>query len=318
MASEKELVRAPAYQRKFRWSENDESRLIESLFLGLPVPSIFVATNEDGSWELVDGLQRISTLMHFIADPPELLAEIKKSSPLRLSEELSTLTTFRNKTYADLPTPIQLAFTKRSLRVTALSDKSDRKVRFELFERLNTGGVALTPQEVRACIYRGGFARFLTKLAADSNYSKLVKLQKKRQDDGTREELVLKFFAYLERVDQFDGDVKNFLTEYMQDASSKFDVDRNREFFLKVVGELAAIQDGPILRSGYHSTPLNQFEAIMVGAGRLIKSGKPVRRPKKGWLDDPELVQASTKGTNTPSMLKSRIDRATELLSGKS
>src|SRR5690348_8186737 len=67
MASEGELIRAPEYQRKFRWTSSDESYLIESLFLGLPVPSVYVASNPDGTWEVVDGLQRISTLIHFMA-----------------------------------------------------------------------------------------------------------------------------------------------------------------------------------------------------------------------------------------------------------
>jgi Protein of unknown function DUF262 len=76
MAEEGELQRAPVYQRKFRWDEGTESRLIESLLLGLPVPSIFVATNPDSTWEVVDGLQRISTLIHFTATSPAMLETI--------------------------------------------------------------------------------------------------------------------------------------------------------------------------------------------------------------------------------------------------
>jgi uncharacterized protein with ParB-like and HNH nuclease domain len=64
MAEKGELHRAPEYQRKFRWDEEAESRLVESLLLGLPVPNLFFATNTDGSWEVVDGLQRLSTLIH--------------------------------------------------------------------------------------------------------------------------------------------------------------------------------------------------------------------------------------------------------------
>ena len=85
MAERNELHRAPEYQRKFRWNEQAESRLIESLLLGLPVPNIFVATNPDGSWEVVDGLQRISTLIHFASDSAEQMAEIRKHDNLTLS-----------------------------------------------------------------------------------------------------------------------------------------------------------------------------------------------------------------------------------------
>lgn len=93
MAADGELHRAPVYQRKFRWSEQAESLLIESIFLGLPVPSVFVATNADGTWEVVDGLQRISTLLHYVADPKKVLKEVGKDSPLLL-EGLSGLSEF--------------------------------------------------------------------------------------------------------------------------------------------------------------------------------------------------------------------------------
>lgn len=90
MGGEGELRTAPEYQRKFRWSPADESRLIESLFLGLPVPSIFVATNPDGTWEVVDGLQRVSTLLHYLY-PDGAAAKIGKDTPLRI-DGLATLT----------------------------------------------------------------------------------------------------------------------------------------------------------------------------------------------------------------------------------
>jgi hypothetical protein len=111
MAGTGELRRAPVYQRKFRWTEELESTLIESIFLGLPVPSIFVATNKDGRWELVDGLQRVSTLMHYVAESPIRLDEIGKKAALRLSG-LEELTAFNGKTFAELPEPIRLGFSR--------------------------------------------------------------------------------------------------------------------------------------------------------------------------------------------------------------
>src|SRR5690606_37556329 len=72
MVEEGEIDRAPEYQRKFRWDEERESKLIESVILGLPVPTIFMATNKDGTWELVDGLQGISSLVHFMGDPTRM------------------------------------------------------------------------------------------------------------------------------------------------------------------------------------------------------------------------------------------------------
>ena len=316
MAAEGELERAPDYQRKFRWSTEDESKLIESLLLGLPVPSLFVATNANGTWEMVDGLQRLSTIIHFIADPKVLLKTIDKQSALQL-EGLEKVPLLNGRTYSELPTPIRLAINKRSLRVTALSDKSDLKARFDLFERLNTGGVALTPQEVRACIYRGAFNDLLRELASETTFKKLVKLQQAKRDDGTREELVLKFFAYLNAREEFTGAVTGFLNGYMEEASGTFDLEAGRKLFVEVVNHIHSATKGHFLRKGYGTTPLNQLEAVMVGVGELVRDGKQLSKPTAGWLNDPDLIKFSTKGTNTPQMLSSRIARARSLWSAK-
>jgi len=316
MAEANELIRAPEYQRKFRWNKEDESYLIESLFLGLPVPNIYVASNPDGTWEVVDGLQRLSTLLHYMSEAEVTHGELKLDGPLRLSG-LKKLSSFNDLTYAELPTPLRLLFSKRSLRVTALSDKSDPEIRFEVFERLNKGGVTLTPQEVRACIYRGPFAEMLRELADDSTFYKLVKLQEAHKNDGTREELVLKFFAYLNCSDKYDGNVTEFLNAYMREAANSFNVADGKILFSSVVEALYNIVQGPILRDNYALTPLNQFEAIAVAAGRILRAGKKLKQPKSGWLNDSVLVEFSTKGTNTKKAFAGRNQRAEELLSGK-
>jgi uncharacterized protein DUF262 len=217
MAENGELHRAPEYQRKFRWDEEAESRLVESLLLGLPVPNLFFATNEDGSWEVVDGLQRISTLIHFASKASSQIEEIGKSDALRLSG-LRKLEEFNGLAFQELPSPIQLSFTKRGLGVTALSDKSDPTARFDTFERLNRGALALSPQEVRACIYEGTLNNLLRELAGSKAFTDLVKLQSQNEDNATREELILKFFAYRYGRDAFKGAVKEFLNDWMEQS----------------------------------------------------------------------------------------------------
>jgi hypothetical protein len=317
MGTTGELHRAPVYQRKFRWDEDRESTLIESIFLGLPVPSIFVATNKDGVWELVDGLQRISTLLHYVADDPQALKEIGKEASLRL-RGMEKLKLFNGKTFAELPTSLQLHFYKRGLSVTALSDKSDLDVRFDVFERLNRGGIALTAQEVRACIYQGPFNKLIRELATSPDFETLIKLKRKQFHDGTKEEVVLKFFAYFHDRDNFKGEVTNFLTDYMKRCHEKptsFDRAKGKALFLKVTAALAEGIGGPVLRTGTYVTPINQLEALLVGGADVIRSKGQIRVPKgKAWLDDQQLVAASTKGTNTPSALRERIDRAAVLL----
>lgn len=315
MVSDDELDRAPEYQRQFRWKEEQESKLVESIFLGLPVPTIFVATNKNGTWEIVDGLQRVSTLVHYVADPPDSLRSIDKAEPLRLSG-LEKLPAFNGLMFADLPGPLQLSFLKRPLRVTALSDKSDVDVRFDMFERLNTGGIALTPQEIRACIFRGKFAEFLEKLASDGNFNRIVKLKEGNENDGTREELILKFFAYLEKRAEFQGKVKKFLNEYMRSVPSDYDYTGREAFFRKVVKALAEVLGGPILRKDVGWSPINLVEAVLVGGAELLKEGETTFNPKRDWLNDRSLTRMSSAGSNTPSYLKGRIDRARDLLNG--
>ncbi|MGH3808071.1 MAG: DUF262 domain-containing protein [Pseudonocardiaceae bacterium] len=159
MMSDGELNVVPEYQRKFRWTEAGESSFIESVFLGLPIPPLFVATNVGFQWEVVDGLQRLSTLMHFLASSPGELAIVNRSENLRL-KGLEKLTALNDAIHAELPAAMQVYFGRQPLQVVSLTDKSDLQVRFDVFERLNKGAVQLTGQEVRACVYRGDFNSF--------------------------------------------------------------------------------------------------------------------------------------------------------------
>ncbi|MBX7450102.1 DUF262 domain-containing protein [Mycolicibacterium sp. 3033] len=314
MAEGRELHRAPTYQRKFRWDEETESRLIESLLLGLPVPNVFFATNEDGTWEVVDGLQRISTLIHFASKDKSQQQEIAKESPLRL-KGLRMLTEFDNLTFEELPSPVQLAFTKRGIGVTALSDKSDPETRFDTFERLNRGAVALSDQEVRACLNEGPLNSLLRELATNPTFKQLIKLQEKDQNNATLEEQVLKFFAYKHDRAQFTGSVRDFLNEWMAENSKTTKIDALREDFERTVAAVwVAVGKQPFLRAKTSVTPKNELEAVLVAASEVLDEYGTLGTPAAGWPDDPQLTAASTAGTNTKGKLRDRIDRAKVLL----
>lgn len=313
MAEQNELHRSPTYQRKFRWDEEAESRLIESVLLGLPIPNLFFATNADGTWEVVDGLQRISTLIHFASASETQLKEIGKTTNLALTG-LKKLSEFNGLQLTELPSPIQLSFTKRGLGVTALSDKSDPETRFDTFERLNRGAVALSSQEVRACIYEGPLNALLRAMAAYPPFIDMVKLQRKNDENATREELVLKFFAYLNARDTFKGAVTDFLNDFMETNRQSFDVKGGEVRFTGAVDAVSDILDGPFLRANTSVTPQNELEAILVGAAEVLEEYGHLGTPPSGWLDDEALVEASTGATNTRKKLKDRLNRARELL----
>lgn len=315
MMSDGELRVAPEYQRKFRWSETGESSFIESVFLGLPIPPLFVATNVGFQWEVVDGLQRLSTLMHFLASGLEELEIVNRTENLRL-KGLEKISALNGVTYRELPKTMQVYFGRQPLQVVSLTDKSDLQVRFDVFERLNKGAVALTAQEVRACVFRGDFNKFLERLSGDENFLKLLKLQENRLYDGTKAEQVLKFFAYKDWRANFDGRVEHFLNSYMEVASSEFDYRRSEPLFRKATAELHQICGGHFMRTDYNVTPLVQFEACLVAIAELIESNGKIIRPNEGWQNDPELKRSSMGGTNTRTALRRRIERAKALFSG--
>jgi len=311
-----EIRVAPAYQRQFRWNESVQSALVESLLLGLPIPAIFVATNKDGTWDVVDGLQRIATILRFFGiDVPEAEKLQFSKNPLRL-KEMSQLTRFAELTYEDLPMPIRLMLGKRYLRVQVLSDKSDHDVRFELFRRLNAGAVALTPQEIRSCVYQGPFLDLIDELSNIPEFESLLKLQKKNQNDGTTEEMVLKFYAYLEKMESFDGKVTRFLNRYMFDRMSDTKLKKDRELFIQTATFLSTVLGGkPFLRQGAPTTPLNQLEGVLAGIAMIFREGGSPKVPKPGWENDTQLVGFSKQGTNSRPMLKGRILRSKEIFS---
>lgn len=313
MTERGELHRAPTYQRKFRWDSETESRLIESILLGLPIPNVFVATNDDGTWEVVDGLQRVSTLLHFTTEDPQSLAELGKTDPLEL-EGLRSLPNFNGSTFRSLPPAIQMSFMKRGIGITALSDKSDPKTRFESFERLNRGAVALSPQEIRACIYEGPFNELLRELAGYPGFKSLLKLQKNDEANATREEQVLKYFAYSYNRENFGGAVNEFLSKFMEDHRDSGQIIELRQEFHSVVDFLNELIGGPFLRTNVAVTPKIELEACMVAVGDILRDGSSPVHPQENWLDDPQLVEASTGATNTRKKLRERIARARQLL----
>ncbi|MGW4250819.1 GmrSD restriction endonuclease domain-containing protein [Streptomyces californicus] len=316
MITEEELNASPSYQRKFRWTESDESLFVESVFLGLPIPPIFVATNVGFQWEVVDGLQRLSTLAHFLARDAREAIEIGRESPLRL-QSLEKLTELNGYCFTDLPKNLQVYIGRQPLQVISLTDKSDMQARFDVFERLNRGGIQLTAQEVRACVYQGRFNDFIDELSRDPRLNDILKLQRVHQDDGTRAEQVLKFFAYKNYKSEFDGKVETFLNRYMQAVDSEFDYVAEREVFDKALEALHAVCEGQyFLRKQTPVTPLVQFEACLVGAGELVEEGIPFGQVSPDWLEDAELRASTGAGTNTRSMLRRRVKRAKELLSG--
>ena len=318
MVIEDSIDIAPEYQRHFVWNDIRQSQLIESLILGIPVPSLFMATNKDSTWEVIDGLQRITTIINFISND----AIIKKVNPnckkLKLAG-LEKLDSINGLYFEELPKSLQLMFVNRPLRVTVLNDKSDLNLRYDLFERLNTGGISLHPQEIRNCIYLGKFKDFLLKCSLNTSFKRVVKLSEGPSNTGTSEELVLKFFAYYEKRESFVHSVKDFLNEYMANKTKEFkEKDSYENLFEKTFSTLdSLLPDGIVRGNRKNSTPLILFEAIAIGVADVI-SKNPIHafdaQKLQELLDDEELKKLTTGATNSRLKLTQRIDYVKEYL----
>jgi hypothetical protein len=271
----------------------------------------------DSTWELVDGVQRLGTLIKFLGTD-SLRERLKFGGPLRLSG-LEKLTSFEGKLFSDLPKSISLLFELRPVKVVTLSDKSDKAVRFDLFERLNTGGIVLTPQEVRDCVYRGKFSNFLEKVSKDQNFRRSVKLTKKQLSDGTREECVLRFFSFLDRYKDFDHSVRDFLNSYMSDATKSFRYSAAEELFTATFSQLAqAFPNGIHRPTRRATTPLNLYEGVAVGAALAIqKRKKIVTRGIKEWMGSDDLLTYSTQATNDKKNVVGRSEYCRDRFLGK-
>ena len=277
--------------------------------LGIPVPSIFMATNSDATWEVIDGVQRISTLLNFILDKNDpFRQELGMSDPLVLSE-LSKLKSFVGMSYLDFPQTLRYEFLLKPLKIITLSDKSDKLVRFDLFERLNTGGVKLSDQEIRSCVYKGQFNDFLKEKALNPDFCNAIKLTDSQLNDGSKEELVLRFFAYLLYRGKFVHSVKDFLNEYMSDAQKHFDYRKYSNLFDEVFAQLNRLDAGIVKSKTRKVTSFILFEAVAVGAAEAILSGceKLYLEDFYDWVKDSDFNKLITGATNTPKKVNDRI-----------
>ena len=301
--------------------------MVESLMLGIPIPNLFMATNSDGSWEVVDGVQRLSAIAKF-AGSNAVREKLNLAGPLILTD-LEKLTKFNGLRFHELPQNIQTHFHTRSMRVVTLNDKSNALVRYDLFERLNTGGIGLTPQEIRDCVFQGKFAEKLEELAKDPNFRKVVKLTQEQQKNGTAEECVLRFFAFRDRYATFEHSVVDFLNDYMEDASRQpkpgsdekpLDFSPGVTAFKKTFAELARVFPEGLRRQGRKAgvTSLILYEGIAVGASLALETKPKLSTTRLDeWMGSETLRSFTTGATNNRSAVKGRIEFCRDRFLGK-
>lgn len=191
-----DLIISPEFQRSFRWDAEQKSAFIESLIVGLPIPPIFVAEDDEGKWELVDGLQRLSTVFSFFGELkniPENDDKINlfKLEKCRLIEELNGLDK------ETLPVKIRVGILRAVCRVEILRWDSSIAGKYELFKRLNAGGEPLTGQEIRNAVFiekARDLILLCRELGEKQDFINLLKLTPKQKIERLNEELILRYF----------------------------------------------------------------------------------------------------------------------------
>ena len=152
-----ELDIHPEFQRIFRWNILQKSKLIESMLLGIPIPSIFVSQREDGVWDVVDGLQRLSTIFEFMGILRDEKGDLIQGSTLVATPHLPALDGKKWDTENsgnELDSTLKIEFKRVKIDIKIVKKQSDKNIKYELFQRINTLGSRLSDQEVRNCLFR--------------------------------------------------------------------------------------------------------------------------------------------------------------------
>ncbi|MEJ6521106.1 DUF262 domain-containing protein [Shewanella bicestrii] len=194
---DEELKLDPAFQRLFRWEDEQKTKLIESILIGIPVPEIFVAQKNDATWHVVDGVQRLSTLLQLTGD----LAGKEKL----VMTSCKYIPSLKGKTWDDLPSETQRELKRIKLKINIILTQNSDEAQYELFQRLNTGGTSLSDQEVRNCLMLmldPNFFEKINELKDYKNFKDCLRLEQHSFEKEYHMELILRMFiGYFNHVD---------------------------------------------------------------------------------------------------------------------
>jgi hypothetical protein len=313
MYSRDELIIDPEYQRLFRWSIDQQTRFIESILLGIPIPPIFVAENSDGKWEIVDGLQRVSTILSYFGT----LRSLPDKNNWALSEG-DLIKDLRGFKYEQLTTKIQLNIKRFVCRIEILNWNSTIDVRYELFNRLNTGGTQLSDQEIRNCIFRGTSRKindYLKEMSNNPDFVELINIPEVQIEELYLEELVLRFSSLYEAWERVEMSINFFMTEFMRNAveNDSLDVAKHKETFVRTINLLKNLGSKIFkFNKGGFSTSL--YDGIIIGVSKNIAYYENHKEEVQDRIErlkgDADFRKYTGSAANSQSRVKKRIEAA--------
>lgn len=288
--STNELDIHPDFQRFYRWSLQQKSRLIESILLGIPIPSIFVAQRDDGVWDVVDGLQRLSTIFEFMGILKDADGTVLPKLKLAATRYLPSL---ENKVWDSEDEALSLTQTQRlivkrsKLQIQIVKKESDKDTKYELFQRLNTGGSRLSDQEVRNCLLvmiDKEFFIWLKELSDNIDFQNCISVSERASNERYDMELVLRFLVYrytdsteISRSTELNELLTNKLISFSE--NDIFDPNQEKEVFIKTFQLLnASLGDNTFRKYSQDKArfvgpfSISGFEAIVPGFSKYVNN----------------------------------------------
>lgn len=301
----------PDYQRDYKWDSKTASRFIESILLDFPIPYLYIAdvVNEDpeldGRVEIIDGSQRIRSIYYFWNDEFEL-------------QDLKELKCLEGFKFSDLLASRQRRFLRASLRFIELKGDVEEQHRRDLFERINSGVKRLEAMEVRhgsdaaASVF---YKKVVTPCSENNLFAELAPLSDRKRSNGDHRELVLRFFAYLNNLENYKGFVAPFIDDYLNNQARDV-TDHNVKSYLDEFDHMLNFVNTHF-PMGFKKTPTSKttprarYEAIAVGAALALRENPHLTAPVypvSEWLFDKEFEATVTADSaNNSSQLKNRI-----------
>lgn len=337
---------SPVYQRMFRWDMEQQSALIESILLQIPIPPIYVYQSEDGKWNLIDGQQRLSTIFKFMGilkkdmhdvDDEETNEDLYEREPLTRTKFLPAL---EGKYWEDDDpekslTDAQRRYIKRSKILIIIIDKSsDSFAQYEMFQRLNTGGSHLSPQEIRNCLLvvkNEDVYRWFKTLSENEDFRNAVPISEKDADEQGYIELVVKYFVL--RYSEFEvsdsENYNNFITDEILSLidDKKIEREKDEDIFKRTfklifdtMGENAFKRYNPEKDTHCGPVLVGAYEAIVPGVSENIEYYEKNHEMLKKCIDDiytsKEYNDATKRGVRPVARIKKLAIASRKLLNG--
>ena len=312
----------PEFQREFVWKTPDQTRFIDSLIKQLPIPSMcFSLDNRLQKWQVIDGLQRMSTICKFLSGDPWKLSTLEDVDPKISGKQVQK--------FHDRHSNLHLFYTRvqnMTLPITVLrcdySKTNHTRYLFTIFHRLNTGGMKLNNQEIRNCIYSGSLNDLLRELDQTPDWMRLNRMKKGKGYRFTKQELILRIFAFHDSFQSYGGRLARFLNDYMDANRNPLpeELEAKRDLFNRTVSI--------IYKRIYQGTPpkkqpLSVQEATLVGVSLNVDylesiADSDLRRLNKAVVQHEDFSEEKlVEGLSGKQRVIGRIEAVRKIFSGK-